>query len=274
MGNLREKSFTLFRKGLKFHPIMNTKKFLISALSLAIAASCFAWSKKSENTGNLGRAYISVSGGAAFNRYNIKGTEGAKDDVTGASASVLLNAPIFKPGINTFRKISWLGVDGAIFCDYDYSGKYEGKINAKSNEATVGAQITPYLNFEFGLPVIKAIKPFASGRAGYTFGKYYMKGGASTIDSNEGFLSYGFSGGVEVVILDSLSLTPAWNWYGNREDGIPCYHTGSVELSYWFSDQFCTSLFWVHSFGRNYADNFEQMRGETLGVKLKIGFLR
>ncbi len=257
---------------LIFPPIMNMKKFFLLAVSVLIAGSGFAWSKKSENTGNLGRTYISVEGGASFNRYN---NAGSKQDVTGATASLVVNAPIFKPGVNTFKKIGWLGLDGNLFFDYNYSGDYNNNALANTkkflyNEGTIGVQLTPYLNFEFDFVFLKAIKPFAYGRFGYTLSRYSLDDG----NTNPGYLSYGFGGGVEFVLLDSLSFTPVWKWYGNAKDGIPCYQTAGVELTYWFTDQFCAALFWSHNFGQRYADDFELQHGDIFGAKLKIGFLR
>jgi len=253
---------------------MNIKQFSIIAVSVLLAgSSAFAWSKKMENTGNLGRTYIAIKGGVEMQRY--KTNSGAKYSPTGAATEAVINAPIFKPGINAFRDIDWLGVDGSVFFDYNYSGKLSGLGNLSFNDYTVGAQITPYLNFVTGWSFLKAVKPFAYGRAGYTW--YNVNTDSAT--TNDNYFSYGFGGGVELVLLDQLSLTPAWKWFGNAKDGIPCYNTAGVELAYWFTEQFCVSLFWDHNFGtRNIyasgATSLELQHSDTFGAMFKIGFPR
>lgn len=56
---------------------MNMKKTTIITLSILLAgASAFAWSKKSENLGNLGRTYISISGAVNVAKYKSAGATG------------------------------------------------------------------------------------------------------------------------------------------------------------------------------------------------------
>ena len=164
------------------------KKLLIVAVSLLLAgASAFAWSKKSENTGNLGRMYISISGAVDSSKADLKVPTNIapvggdmKSTPTGAYGQFMVNAPIFKPGINAFRNIKWAGVDGQIFFNYDYSGDYKASwTSGGAKTATISrsqygifAGLTPYLNFETGLPFLKAVKPFANGYAGYLWSDY------------------------------------------------------------------------------------------------------
>lgn len=144
---------------------MNMKKITIITVSLLLAgASAFAWSKKSDSLGNLGRTYVSISGAVNVSKYK---SSGVTDSPTGAQGSAVINAPILKPGINAFRDIKWAGLDGNIFFNYNYSGEIGSVDSAKLSNYNVGAQLTPYLNFETGLPFLKAIKPFGFGFAGY-----------------------------------------------------------------------------------------------------------
>ena len=141
------------------------KKITIITVSLLLAgASAFAWSKKSDSLGNLGRTYVSISGAVNVSKYK---SSGVTDSPTGAQGSAVINAPILKPGINAFRDIKWAGLDGNIFFNYNYSGEIGSVDSAKLSNYNVGAQLTPYLNFETGLPFLKAIKPFGFGFAGY-----------------------------------------------------------------------------------------------------------
>ena len=49
---------------------MNMKKITIITVSLLLAgASAFAWSKKSDSLGNLGRTYVSISGAVNVSKY-------------------------------------------------------------------------------------------------------------------------------------------------------------------------------------------------------------
>ena len=142
------------------------KKITIITVSLLLAgASAFAWSKKSDSLGNLGRTYVSISGAVNVSKYK---SSGVTDSPTGAQGSAVINAPILKPGINAFRDIKWAGLDGNIFFNYNYSGEIGSVDSAKLSNYNVGAQLTPYLNFETGLPFLKAIKPFGFGFAGLT----------------------------------------------------------------------------------------------------------
>ncbi len=280
---------------------MNTKKFAIMIVSLALAAtSAFAWSKKSENTGNLGRMFLSVSGGVNMQKGSlVKGGGGvqpldmSKSSPTGAAASFVINAPIFKPGVNAFRNIKWAGIDGQLFFNYNYSGDYSFNWLSGINNATqkitqdnysLGATILPYLNFETDLPFLKAIKPFGIAYAGYQWEDTdcTLTSGASSSNygTHDNYFIYGVGGGVEFVILDELSFTPTWKWNASSQSGIPCYQTVGAELAYWMTDQFCISAFWEHSFGGDYSvtsttpDTLSVKHGDVFGAKIKIGFMR
>ena len=134
------------------------KKITIITVSLLLAgASAFAWSKKSDSLGNLGRTYVSISGAVNVSKYK---SNGVTDSPTGAQGSAVINAPILKPGINAFRDIKWAGLDGNIFFNYNYSGEIGSVDSAKLSNYNVGAQLTPYLNFETGLPFQSA--PFGT----------------------------------------------------------------------------------------------------------------
>lgn len=74
---------------------MNMKKITIITVSLLLAgASAFAWSKKSDSLGNLGRTYVSISGAVNVSKYK---SSGVTDSPTGAQGSAVINAPILKP---------------------------------------------------------------------------------------------------------------------------------------------------------------------------------
>ena len=253
---------------------MNTKKISISILAFALAAtSAFAWSKKSENLGNLGRMYISVGGGINTSKMKAPAT-GETSSPTGAVGSFAINAPVFKPCVNAFKDIKWAGVDASVFFNYSYSGDYSlGGTSFDFSQYGVGAALTPYLNFETSLPVLKAIKPFGIAYAGYS----WLDASYGGNNMSDNFFVYGVGGGVEFVILDNLSLTPQWIWHGNAESGMPCYQSVGAELSYWFTDQFCFSVFWDHNLGYDYSGasfNGDLKHGDIIGAKFKIGFLR
>ncbi len=249
---------------------MNTKK--VSILSLALVAavsSVFAWSKKSENTGNLGRMYVSFEGGAQFSKTEVGGV---KTSPTGASAAAVINAPVFKPAVNVFKDIKWAGLDAQVFFNYDYSGKFDingtGSDNSSANYG-VGVALVPYLNFETGFEYFKAIKPFAKGFVAYEWYDDYMMPDMTTSD-----FAYGFQGGVEVVITDRVSLTPLFQWDTSADSNIPCRKRAGVELSFWFNDQIGTAIFWMHDFGATYAGDVDVKHGDVIGAKIKIGFMR
>ena len=254
---------------------MNMKKVSISILALAIAASsAFAWSKKAENMGNLGRMYMSVEGGVNTQKGKLVST-GETNSPTGAQAAFVINAPVFKPGVNAFKNIKWAGVDVSAFFDYSYTNDFKFNNDADSlsfTQYSVGAAVTPYLNFETTLPVFKAIKPFGTAYAGYSWSDFSGEGTYASEHSN--YFVYGVGAGVEVVIIDNLSFTPMWKWHGNAESGVPTYQTVGADLSYWFTDQFCFSVYWTHSFGYKTDANFELMHGDIIGAKFKIGFMR
>lgn len=246
---------------------MNMKKITIITVSLLLAgASAFAWSKKSDSLGNLGRTYVSISGAVNVSKYK---SNGVTDSPTGAQGSAVINAPILKPGINAFRDIKWAGLDGSIFFNYTYSGDINfGADSGNFSNYNIGAQLTPYLNFETGLPFLKAVKPFGFGYAGYE----WMNDDIIGI-GNDNYFIYGVGAGVEIVLLDEISVTPYWKWNANALDNMPCYHEAGIEASYWVTDQFCVSVFWSHNFGWE-ADGTELKHGDIIGAKFKIGFLR
>ena len=257
------------------------KKTTIITLSILLGgASSFAWSKKSENLGNLGRTYISISGGVNVSKYKSAGAQGTgeTDSPTGAQGSAVINAPILKPGINAFRDIKWAGLDGSIFFNYTYSGDINcGAASGNFSNYNIGAQLTPYLNFETGLPFLKAVKPFGFGYAGYEWMNDDMNDDIIGI-GNDNYFIYGVGAGVEIVLLDEISITPYWKWNANAQDDMPCYHEAGIEASYWVSDQFCVSVFWTHDFGWKMGDDsrtrFDKKHGDIIGAKFKIGFLR
>lgn len=248
------------------------KKTTIITLSILLAgASAFAWSKKSENLGNLGRTYISISGAVNVAKYKSAGATGTGEtsSPTGAQGSAVINAPILKPGINAFRDIKWAGLDGSIFFNYTYTGDID--FNAASRNFSnynIGGQLTPYLNFETGLPFLKAVKPFGFGYAGYEWMDY----------DDDIYFIYGVGAGVELVLLDEISITPYWKWNANAQDDMPCYHEAGIEASYWVTDQFCVSVFWTHDFGWKMGEDsdsrMDKKHGDIIGAKFKIGFLR
>lgn len=246
------------------------KKISIITLSLLLAgASAFAWSKKSENLGNLGRTYISISG--AVNTAKYKAPTGGTASPTGAQASAVINAPILKPSVNAFRDISWAGLDGNIFFNYDYSNSIDIASNsAKFNSYNVGAQLTPYLNFETGLPFLKAIKPFGLGYAGYEWASIDL----NSMSESDNYFVYGVGAGVEFVLLDEVSVTPIWKWNGNAKSGLAAYQEAGVEASYWVTDQFCVSVFWMHNLGREMTNGLDLRHADVIGAKFKLGFLR
>lgn len=261
---------------------MNMKKFTLISVSLILAAaSAFAWTKKSENTGNLGRMYVSLGGGV--NMAKVK-ADGKTLNPTGGYGEAVINAPVFKPGVNAFRDIKWAGVDANAFFNYDYSGKFtvnDDLSGVASNTYSVGVGLTPYLNIETKLPALKAIKPFGIAYAGYAWNDVSSDQSTGT-DGSSNYFIYGVGGGVEFVILDQLSFTPTWQWRGNAESGKACYQVVTAELAYWFTEQFCFSAFWTHNFG--YTDTYidgngdpvdaNYRHGDIIGLKFKIGFNR
>lgn len=247
------------------------KKLSISILVAVLAAtSAFAWSKKSQNTGNLGRMYVSLEGGVSSAKVKEQASD-ATNSPTGGEASVVINAPIFKPGVNTFRDIKWAGVDGSIFFNYSNSGSAKfASTDLSTTSYSVGACLTPYLNLELDLPFLQAIKPFGIAYAGYEWADSSL----GDVDSSSSFLIYGVGGGVELVVLDQLSFSPFWVWRGNDKENRPCDQIVGADLSYWFSDNFCFSLYWKHSFNTQVASDYEVQHGDVFGAKIKIGFIR
>ncbi len=254
---------------------MNMKKFSLISVSLILAAaSAFAWTKKSENTGNLGRMYVSLGGGVNMSKIKDVAADSSVSP-TGGYGEVVVNAPVFKPGVNTFRNIKWAGVDAQAFFNYDYLGKFDTDMltNASMSTYAVGAGITPYLNFVTTLPVLKAIKPFCSAYAGYAWSDYSYD--MQQESGSENYFIYGIGGGVEFVIIDNLSFTPMWQWRGNAQSGKACYQIVSAELTYWVTDQFCFAAFWTHNFGyKDFDVDMNYTHGDIIGMKFKIGFMR
>jgi len=258
---------------------MNMKKITLISVSIVLAASAFAWSKKSENTGNLGRMYVSIGG--AMNSSKVE-FAGATATPTGAFAEAEINAPIFKPGVNAFRKIKWAGVDGNIFVNYDYSGKFDiGTFTDNyTSKFSVGAGVKPYLNIVTGLPVLKAIKPFGIAYCGYEWGSYKESDPTGSIDFNENYFIYGVGGGVEFLLIDQLALTPTWQWKGNSNSNVACYQVITADLSYWFTEQFCVAAFWEHRIGVDdvvnlgFGTNPNLKHADIIGLKFRVGFNR
>lgn len=248
---------------------MNMKKLSVMVIALALAAtSAFAWSKKSTNTGNLGRMYISVEGGVNVSKAKSIAT-GETSSPTGAQGTILFNAPVFKPGVGAFKDIKWAGVDASAAFNYNYSGSFNlANTSFDTTNYGVMASVTPYLNFVTTLPVFKAIKPFGMGFAGYNWSTI-----SGDVSGNTNYFIYGVGAGVEVVIIDQLSFTPYWKWNGNAESGLACTQAVGADLSYWFSDQFCFSVFWNHDFGAKYGA-YEVVHSDVIGAKFKIGFMR
>ena len=247
---------------------MTMKKFTLISVSLILAAvSAFAWTKKTQNTGNLGRMYVSAGGGVNMSKIKVAGET---SNPTGAYGEAVINAPIFKPGVNAFRDIKWAGVDGNVFFNYNYSGKVADDFT--SNSYAIGAGVNPYLNLVTGLPALKAVKPFGIAYVGYEWST--LNSDTST-NSNENYLIYGVGGGVEFVILDRLSFTPTWQWRGNAQSGKESYQVVTAELSYWVTDQFCFAAFWTHNFDfQNATPAYDYKHGDIIGLKFKIGFNR
>ncbi len=259
---------------------MNMKKITLISVALILAsASAFAWSKRNQNDGNLGRMYISAGAGATFSKYKL-GTE--KKDTTGAHGEIVVNAPVFKPGVNAFRDIKWAGLDVNAFFNYDYGGgrfDFADIEGISSDSYSIGVGLTPYLNINTGLPFLKAIKPFGIAYCGYQWTDFSAEKGADgePVSENNNYFIYGVGGGVEFVLLDQLSFTPTWQWRGNAEDGVPCYQVITAELAYWFTSQFCVSAFWTHNIGvdNQYGiENANLKHADIIGLKFKIGFIR
>ncbi len=256
---------------------MNMKKITLISVALLLAtASAFAWSKRNQNDGNLGRMYVSVGGGVSVAKYKV---DSEKKEVTGAHGEIAVNAPVFKPGVNAFRDIKWAGLDINGFFTYDYAGKinnFAGMENISGDSYSVGVGLTPYLNLKTGLPFLKAIKPFGIAYCGYEwtdFSATVSEGVAAgtDVEADNSYFIYGVGGGVEFVIIDQLSFTPTWQWKGNSEDGVPSYQVVTAELAYWFTGQFCVSAFWTHAFD---IHEYGLKHNDTIGFKFKIGFTR
>ena len=247
---------------------MNMKKtFILTISAFLVTASAFAWSKKTEGQANLGRTYISIEGGAQFNKFV---DPAGKHTPTDGVAGIAFNVPVFKPGVNALKDVSWIGLDAQAFFGLAGGDVIDGVdfLNYKA-----GIALVPYLNFETGWSFIQAIKPFAYGRVGYEWMNF---SGENNTAEDENYVFYGFGGGVEIVATSSLSLTGQWNWYGNAQSGMPCSNSVSGELTYWLNGMFATAIFAEHNFGANYDDynSVDFKHGTTIGLRFKIGFNR
>lgn len=76
---------------------MNMKKLTLISVSLILAAaSAFAWTKKSENTGNLGRMYVSLGGGVNMSKLKDV-SDGSTVSPTAVTAKPLSMLPYLNP---------------------------------------------------------------------------------------------------------------------------------------------------------------------------------
>lgn len=252
---------------------MNTKKFIVSVLSVMLAAtSLMAWQKGDNSSiANIGRTYFEIDAAANMGKYN---AGALKDSPTGFAGKALLNTSIFRPGVNSFKDIPFAGLDLGFFADYDYSGdiEYAAGKTAHANDVVLAAQLKPYLNFDLPFSVFQNIKPYCFGYAGY---EWFKVGGVNNSDISG--MAYGCGAGVEVTIVKGLVLTPEWVWHANSDKAFPCYQTASVELSYWFSRQLSAGIFWEHDFGKEMAfgsATVDNRHSEVIGFKFRVGFLR
>ena len=249
---------------------MNMKKaFIVSVSALLMAASAFAWSKKTEGEANLGRTYISLGGGASFSKVKSAGESSSK--VQGV-ADAAINVPIFKPGVNALEDVSWIGLDAQLY--FNFGGGSLAKFNDESLDVLsygAGGALIPYLNFETGWEYLQAIKPFAVGKAGY-FGAQFGGGLGADVDNLDMFV-YSAGGGVEFVITDKLSVTGLWMWNASAKEDVPCYQTVGGEITYWATDMVAVGIFAEHNFG---SDNgaYDFLHSDTFGIRFKIGFKR
>ena len=252
------------------------KKTSLLLISFLAAASVFAWSKKIENTGNLGRTYISAGAGAQFTTVK---AGGEKKTATGVDGGILFNVPVFKPNVNVLRDVSWFGMDAQLYFDANYSGDIKlSTFDFKQTDYSAGLTLLPYLNFETGFEYFKAIKPFGIASVGFTF---HTVDGDETNEyfKDQTYVQYAVGGGVEFVITDKLSFSPKWVWHGNQADYLPCYQTVGCELTYWATNQIAVSAFWNHNLEADSSlvgvDNSEfTTRGDVIGLTVKVGFPR
>ena len=251
---------------------MNMKKtFIVSVSALLMVTSAFAWSKKAEGEGNLGRTYISLGGGASFSKVKVAGESSSK--VQGV-ADAAINVPVFKPGVNALEDVSWIGLDAQLYFNFGGGSlaKFDGEsLNVLSYGA--GGALIPYLNFETGWEYLQAIKPFAIGKAGYA-GTQFSGGLSDTYNmDNLDMFVYSGGGGVELVITENLSVTGLWMWNASAKEDIPCYQTVGGEITYWASHMFTVGIFAEHNFG---SDNgaYDFTHSDTFGIRFKIGFKR
>ncbi len=273
---------------------MNIKKasLLVITSLLATSATFAAWSKKTENTGNLGRTSIIIAAGAEYNSSKVS-LFGASErsDAVGASGTLAFNIPVFKPSVNVLKDCKWFGMDAQVFANGGYSGETTftnpalSSVKLSEVRFDIGVGLTPYLNFETSLEYLKAVKPFVLVAAGYSIASGSNEAGG-VANPGDGFLSspnyffYKFGGGVEFVITDKLSVTPTWIWNGNEGSNIACTQAVGLDLTYWATDQLGVSFFWTHDFGANESENYlgidysKETRSDVFGLKLRIGFAR
>ncbi len=247
---------------------MNIKKtFILTVSALLVASSAFAWSKKTEGQANIGRAYLSIEGGAQFNDYKAGGETKSR---VGGEAAAVFNIPVFKPNVNVLSDISWIGMDAQIIGNF--SGGKAGMAGAEENFKNygVGAALVPYLNFETGWEYFQAVKPFIFGKAGYAWTNNYGTSATGT----EGYFAYSFGAGCEFVITENLSVTGTYTYNENRGSDldIPTTSAVGVEVTYWTNGILGFSLYASHCFNEDY-DSFD-VKGTSFGVKFKIGFNR
>ena len=242
------------------------KTFILTLSALLVSASAFAWSKKSEGQANLGRTYIEIGAGAQFNKNKINNVQ---DTETNGVGGIAFNVPVFKPGVNALEDVSWLGLDTQVFFNLR-GGDMNDNFNFLNYRA--GIALVPYLNFETGWKFLQSVKPFIYGNAGYEW--YNFGGNTPAGFEDQNFFFYGFGGGLEVVLLEGLSVTGQWNWFGNTENGMPNNTSVSAELTYWLNGMIACALFVEHNFGEDYSSSFTHKHGTTGGLKFRIGFNR
>ena len=252
------------------------KKTSLLLISFMAAASVFAWSKKVENTGNLGRTYIGLGAGAQFTTVK---AAGEKKTVTGVDGGIVFNVPVFKPNVNVLRDVSWFGMDAQVYFDANYSGDIsKDTVSFKQTDYSAGITLLPYLNLETGFEFFKAIKPFGIASVGFTFHTVDVSGVEDQYFKDQTYVQYAVGGGVEFVITDKVSFAPKWVWHGNQADYLPCYQSVGCELTYWATNQFAVSAFWNHNFDAdsNLVGSGAELttRGDIIGLSIKVGFPR
>lgn len=251
---------------------MNMKKtFVVSLSALLVAASAFAWSKKAEGEGNLGRTYISFGGGASFSK--MESNTGATSSKVQGVADAVVNVPVFKPGVNAFEDISWAGLDAQLF--FNFKGGNLASFGGDSLNVLgfgAGGALLPYLNIETGWKYFQAVKPFAVGKVGYQGNQF--GGSLSDAIDNENMFVYSAGGGVELVVTEGLSVTGLWLWNSTTKEDVPCYQTVGGEITYWATQMVGVGIFAEHNFGSKTEYGAELKHSDTFGIRVKIGFKR